>query len=88
MSLRRFTERFGAIARQLLSMPDFRPVRLVPESGRFVIGFGAAFEVQGADLSRLVHRDGGGSGHGHGAADGAHTHRREPRESRRRRADE
>lgn len=65
----RFTERFGGIARQLLSLPDFRPVRLVPEGGRFVIGFGAAFEVQGADLSRLVHRGGGsGGGHGHGAA--------------------
>jgi putative heme iron utilization protein len=64
---RLFTERFGGIARQLLSMPDFRPVRLIPEGGRFVIGFGAAFEVQGADLSRLVHQAGGG-GHGHGAA--------------------
>jgi putative heme iron utilization protein len=69
---RRFTERFGGIAKQLLSMPDFRPVRLVPESGRFVIGFGAAFEVEGADLSRLVHRDGGGGGHGHGAAPAGH----------------
>ena len=64
---RRFTERFGGIAKQLLSMPDFRPVRLIPEGGRFVIGFGAAFEVQGADLSRLVHQ-GGSGGHGHAAA--------------------
>jgi putative heme iron utilization protein len=71
---RRFTERFGGIAKQLLSMPDFRPVRLVPESGRFVIGFGAAFEVEGADLSRLVHRDGGGQGHGHGEAHGHGGH--------------
>ena len=73
---RRFTERFGGIARQLLSMPDFRPVRLVPESGRFVIGFGEAFEVQGADLSRLVHRGGGagGGGHGHGQAPGHAGH--------------
>jgi putative heme iron utilization protein len=65
---RRFTERFGGIAQQLLAMPDFRAVRLVPESGRFVIGFGEAFEVRGSDLSQLVHRDGGGGGHGHGAS--------------------
>jgi heme oxygenase (biliverdin-IX-beta and delta-forming) len=65
---RRFTERFGGIATQLLSMPDFRPVRLIPEGGRFVIGFGAAFEVQGADLSRLVHQGAGSGGHGHAAA--------------------
>ncbi|HEX5011004.1 MAG TPA: DUF2470 domain-containing protein [Planctomycetota bacterium] len=69
---RRFTERFGGIAQQLLSMPDFRPVRLVPVKGRFVIGFGAAFDVEGADLARLVHRGGGGGGHGHGAPPAGH----------------
>ena len=77
---RRFTERFGGIAQQLLAMPDFRPVRLVPEGGRFVIGFGEAFEVRGSDLSQLFHRDGGGAGHGHAAGHGhgapghAHAH--------------
>ena len=69
---RRFTERFGGIAQQLLSMPDFRPARLIPVRGRFVIGFGEAFEVEGADLSRLVHRGGGGGGHGHGAQPAGH----------------
>jgi putative heme iron utilization protein len=59
----RFVERFGPVAEQIASMPDFRPLRLQPRSGQFVIGFGAAYRVQDGQLSQVT---GGGKGHGHG----------------------
>jgi putative heme iron utilization protein len=59
----RFVERFGKIAEQIAGMPDFRPLRLTPQSGNFVIGFGAAYHVQDGQLSQVT---GGGKGHGGG----------------------
>ncbi|MHC5212769.1 MAG: HugZ family pyridoxamine 5'-phosphate oxidase [Planctomycetota bacterium] len=67
---RRFVERFGSMAERLLSMPDFRPVRFTPTSGRFVIGFGAAYDVDGGDLGQLVPQRGDRTGHGHGKGHG------------------
>jgi putative heme iron utilization protein len=73
----RFTERFGTIAEQIAGMPDFRPLRLTPQSGNFVIGFGAAYHVQDGQLSQVT---GGGQGHGGGGhgggghGDGGHGH--------------
>lgn len=63
----RFTERFGTIAEQIAGMPDFRPLRLQPMSGNFVIGFGAAYHVQDGQLSQVT---GGGQGHGGGGGQG------------------
>lgn len=68
----RFAQRFGKIAQQIAAMPDFRPLRLVPESGNFVIGFGAAYHVEDG---RLTQATGGGQGHGQGHGHGTgHGH--------------
>ena len=45
--------RFGEIAGVLEGLPDFLAVRLVPLSGVFVMGFGAAFRVASPDLTDL-----------------------------------
>lgn len=50
-----FQQRFGKMVELLRSLPDFRIFELVPQQGRFVVGFGAAFAVDGADLTQLVH---------------------------------
>jgi hypothetical protein len=70
---RRFVERFGTMGERLLSMPDFRFVRLTPIAGRFVIGFGAAYDIVGEALDRLEHRRAEGRGHGEHGAHGAHA---------------
>jgi putative heme iron utilization protein len=80
-----FEQRYGGIASTILSMPDFRPFRLTPESGSFVIGFGAAFHISGDNLGELTHLTGDGKGHGlggggHGHAHGAHGHDEAPGE--------
>ena len=49
-----FQDRFGAMIDMLRQLPDFRIFRLQPQAGRLVIGFGAAFDVDPQDLSRLV----------------------------------
>lgn len=50
----RFKLRFGAIIDMLRQLPDFQIFRLTPRSGRFVMGFGAAYEVDPHDVERLV----------------------------------
>lgn len=50
----RFQVQFGALIEMLRQMPDFQIFRLVPLSGRFVLGFGAAYEVDPVDTSRLL----------------------------------
>lgn len=40
-----FREKFGATLDLLAGLPDFQFIRLVPQRGRVVAGFGAAFEV-------------------------------------------
>ncbi|MFK8186184.1 MAG: HugZ family protein [Phormidesmis sp.] len=51
-----FLARFGNIVEVMMGLPDFRIFQLTPQSGRFVIGFGAAYDVDPNDLSRLIHR--------------------------------
>ena len=51
-----FLERFGNIVEVMVGLPDFRIFQLTPQSGRFVVGFGAAYDVDPNDLSQLVHR--------------------------------
>jgi hypothetical protein len=50
----RFQVQFGALIEMLRQMPDFQIFRFVPLSGRFVLGFGAAYEVDPADTGRLL----------------------------------
>jgi hypothetical protein len=50
----RFKARFGALVDMLRQLPDFQIFRLCPQSGRFVLGFGAAYEVDPDDILRLL----------------------------------
>ena len=50
----RFQARFGEIIAMLRSLPDFRIFQLTPKSGRFVLGFGAAYAVEGEQLNQLT----------------------------------
>jgi putative heme iron utilization protein len=43
----RFEGEFGGIAAVLRALPDFRVFRLVPQSGRYVRGFGQAYHLEG-----------------------------------------
>jgi len=49
----KFQARFGEIIDMLRSLPDFRIFQLTPKNGRFVIGFGAAYQINGDNLSQL-----------------------------------
>jgi len=51
-----FEARFGNIVEVMRGLADFRIFQLTPLSGRFVVGFGAAYDVDPADPSRLVHK--------------------------------
>ena len=48
-----FREKFGATIDVLATLPDFQFYRLQPQSGRVVVGFGAAFNVDPLDWSQL-----------------------------------
>lgn len=49
-----FKARFGNLIEMLRQLPDFQIFQLTPQAGRFVVGFGAAYEVDPTDLSRLM----------------------------------
>ncbi|MBW4646295.1 MAG: pyridoxamine 5'-phosphate oxidase family protein [Goleter apudmare HA4340-LM2] len=49
-----FQARFGEIIGVLRDLPDFRIFQLTPDAGRFVIGFGAAYHINGDNLNQLV----------------------------------
>lgn len=61
-------ERHGAMVERLRLMPDFRLFELIPQGGRLVMGFGAAFEISGEHLDQLRQL---GGGHGNPHAQGA-----------------
>jgi hypothetical protein len=50
-----FQERFGGIIQVLRDLPDFRIFRLTPSAGRFIIGFGTAYQISGEQLDKLIH---------------------------------
>lgn len=50
-----FSKRFGSIVDVLNALPDFILFRLVPRSGRFVTGFGQAYNLAGERLDQLSH---------------------------------
>lgn len=49
------TNRFGDIIDNLAELKDFNLYQLTPEKGRFVKGFGKAFDISGADMVDMVH---------------------------------
>lgn len=49
-----FEQQFGDIIQMLRQLADFQIFQLVPQAGRFIMGFGAAYEVDPEDLSQLV----------------------------------
>jgi hypothetical protein len=53
-----FQARFGELIAVFRSLPDFRIFRLTPSAGRFVIGFGTAYQIRGEQLDTLVHLTG------------------------------
>jgi putative heme iron utilization protein len=50
----RFEQRFGDIISMLRSLEDFQIFCLSPQTGRFVMGFGAAYAVNPSCLSQLL----------------------------------
>ncbi len=50
-----FVERFGEIMQLLRDLPDFHIFQLKPIGGRFIVGFGSAYEVDTEDLNNLKH---------------------------------
>lgn len=50
----RFEQRFGEIIPMLRSLDDFQIFCLSPQTGRFVMGFGAAYAVDPENLSQLL----------------------------------
>jgi hypothetical protein len=49
-----FEQRFGEIIQMLRPLGDFQIFCLTPYAGRFIMGFGAAYEVNPEDLSQLI----------------------------------
>lgn len=47
--------RFGEIVENLSQLGDFNLYQLIPDTGRYVKGFGQAFEISGDDLLDFVH---------------------------------
>ncbi len=52
-------ERFGEMAQNLAQLGDFNLYKLTPSEGRYVKGFGQAFQVSGNDLVDILHLDEG-----------------------------
>ncbi len=57
-----FEKRFGELINVFRDLPDFRIFQLTPTEGKFVVGFGAAYKINGDNLDNLVHIQGGGNG--------------------------
>ncbi len=49
-----FEQRFGDIIQMLRPLADFQIFRLTPYAGRFILGFGAAYDVDSEDIKQLV----------------------------------
>ncbi|MCB1854591.1 MAG: pyridoxamine 5'-phosphate oxidase family protein [Halieaceae bacterium] len=60
LALQRLTERFGERPANLSTLQDFKMFRLTPSKGRFVKGFGRAYDLAGDSLAGTVNhlRDG------------------------------
>ena len=53
----KFETRFGNIVELMKGLPDFRIFQLQPRSGRFVLGFGKAYDVDPSNLDQLIHKN-------------------------------
>jgi len=53
--LAEFRQRFGKVMDMIEPLPDFHLFRLQLQSGRFVRGFGQAYELSGDQLNDLTH---------------------------------
>lgn len=53
-TVEKFAAHFGEIIELLRGLADFRVFKLTPHSGRFVIGFGQAYYIDGDNLEKLV----------------------------------
>lgn len=54
-ALAEFHRRFGQVMAVLESLPDFHLFRLQLQRGRYIRGFGQAFELSGEGLTQLAH---------------------------------
>ncbi|PMH37106.1 heme utilization protein HutZ [Vibrio sp. 10N.286.49.B3] len=54
-ALHALRQRFGDIIDNLSQLGDFHLYRLTPEKGRYVKGFGQAFDVSGDEMVEIVH---------------------------------
>lgn len=52
-----FSAAFGDIIEVMKDLADFRIFQLCPQSGRFVVGFGRAYDVDPANPSQLIHQN-------------------------------
>jgi len=59
--LEKFKERHGATVNALAGMGDFHMIRLVPSSGRVVLGFAAAYRATGDKWDKLTRRTASGA---------------------------
>ncbi|MBU25406.1 MAG: heme utilization protein HutZ [Gammaproteobacteria bacterium] len=53
--IRVLRDRQGALVDTLTSLADFRLFQLLPQSGRYVVGFGKAYELRATSLSSISH---------------------------------
>jgi len=60
-----FSDKFGELIQQLRSMPDFRIFKCQLLKGRFVFGFGSAYNIEAENLNKLVAIRHTGHGHHH-----------------------
>ncbi|EDX87227.1 pyridoxamine 5'-phosphate oxidase family protein [Synechococcus sp. PCC 7335] len=51
-----FETRFSNIIDLMKGLPDFRIFQLQPRSGRFVLGFGKAYDIDPNNLDQLIHK--------------------------------
>lgn len=51
--LDQFQDRHGKTVQMLRQLPDFHLLRLTPQAGRFVMGFGQAYELVGEKLDKF-----------------------------------
>jgi hypothetical protein len=54
-----FYHRFGDVMKLIEPLPDFHLFRIIVQRGRFIRGFGQAYELAGDRLEQLVHIDPG-----------------------------
>ena len=53
--MKKFDKSVGQLMEILRSLPDFKLVCLKPKSGRFIKGFGMAYEISGEKMDKLLH---------------------------------